>query len=318
MIASPRATTLQRDLQGLRGVRVRLDEPLARHTTFRIGGPAELFVEVDGERALRRALPVLREAEIPVHLLGLGSNVLVPDDGLVGAVLHLTGRFMRYRIWDTRVTAGAGLSLAQLVRGTAENGLVGIEALTGFPSTVGGAVWMNAGCYGTEIRDVFVAASVVDRQGNRRRIGPDELGAGYRSTRLQGTDLIVTAATFQLRRGDAQAALSRIRELNARRRASLPPGYTAGSVFKNPVGDFAGRLIEACGLKGASSGGARISERHANVIVNDGDARAADVLALMRLAHEQVFARFGVRLEPELVLTGGLRRAWREGEDSAD
>lgn len=298
------------DLSALKGVRIRALEPLSEHTTFRIGGPAEIYLEVDGERALRRALPVLSRARRPIQLLGLGSNLLVPDDGIAGVVLRLTGHFTRFRIWDSRVTAGAGMSLAALARSMAERGLVGIEALTGFPSTVGGAVWMNAGCYGTEIRDVFVAATVVDRQGQRRRIDLEALAPAYRSTRLQGTDLIVTSVTLQLRPGDASSAVARIQELNAMRRASLPPGRTAGSIFKNPPGDFAGRLIEACGLKGASRGGAEISSRHANVIVNRGEASAQDVLELMRMAHDNVWARFGVPLQPEIVMAGGLKEVW--------
>lgn len=312
----PPAIALMEELGAQKGVRIRAAEPLAKHTTFRIGGPAELYVEVDGERALRRLLPALSRAGRPVQLMGLGSNVLVPDDGLSGVVLRLTGRFMRCRVWDTRVTAGAGMSLAALARSMAERGLVGIEALTGFPSTVGGAVWMNAGCYGVEIRDVFVAATVVDRQGSRQRIDLEALAPGYRSTRLQGSDLIVTSATLQLQRGDAAAALARIRELNARRRESLPAGRTAGSVFKNPPGDYAGRLIEACGLKGVSRGGAQISPRHANVIVNRGEASAEEVLGLMRLAHDEVWRRFGIQLQPEIVMVGGLRERWRRATEA--
>jgi len=304
-------------LQAIHGVRALVDEPLARHTTFRIGGPADLFLEIGGIRSLRRVVALLNQQQVQIHLLGLGSNLLVPDAGLDGAVLRLTGHLTHYRIWDSKVTAGAGLSLAQLARFTAERGLVGMEALTGFPSTVGGAVWMNAGCYGTEIRDVFVAATVVDRTGGKRRIGLEELGPSYRATRLQGTGAIVAAATFQLRKGNAAAAMARVAELNAKRRATSPPGRTAGSIFKNPPGDYAGRLVEACGLKGRAVGGARISRQHANVIVNEAGARAADVLALMQLAYGEVRARFGVRLQPEVVLAGSLARDWRQIEESS-
>jgi UDP-N-acetylmuramate dehydrogenase len=249
---------------------------------------------------------------VEAHLLGLGSNVLIPDEGLSGVVLRLGGGFLRYRVWGRRVTAGGGLPLPRLARAMAARGLVGIEALTGFPSTVGGAVYMNAGCYGTEIADVLVAATLVDQMGARRRIGVAELGAGYRSTRLQGSGDIVTRATLELAAGDAAAALARIRELNAKRRASLPGGLpNAGSIFKNPPGDYAGRLIEASGLKGAAAGGARISPRHANVIVNEDGARALDVLELMLRARREVAQRFQIRLEPEVVLTGSLAGRWR-------
>ncbi|MGH9379873.1 MAG: UDP-N-acetylmuramate dehydrogenase [Thermoanaerobaculia bacterium] len=299
------------------GLRIERDVPLARHTTWRIGGAAEALVEVHTERALRRLLTLLHAEQVPTHLLGLGSNVLIPDEGLPGAVLRLAGGFLRYRVWGRRVTAGGGIPLPRLARAMAVRGLVGIEALTGFPSTVGGAVNMNAGCYGTEIADVLVAATVVDRAGARRRVGVAELEPGYRSTRLQGSGDIVSRATLELAAGDAEAAEARIRELNARRRLSLPGGLpNAGSTFKNPPGDYAGRLIEAAGLKGAAQGGARISPRHANVIVNEDGARAADVLSLMLRAYQEVEERFGVRLEPEVVLAGSLAVLWREGTET--
>lgn len=300
------------ELGAVPGLVLREGEPLDGWTTFRIGGPAELLLEVGRESALRRALPMLGEAGLPVQLLGLGSNILIPDEGLPGAVIRLTGGFLSWRIWEDRVTAGAGLPLPRLVREVCRAGLVGIEALSGFPSTVGGGVWMNAGCYGTEIRDVLAAATLVEPDGDRRRIGLDELGASYRSTRLQGTGSIVSRATLQLRRGDGEAAMRRVAELNARRRRSLPSGRpNAGSIFKNPPGDYAGRLIEAAGLKGRRHGGAEISSRHANVIVNQDGATARDVLALMRLARQEVEARFGIELVPEIVLAGGLAEEWR-------
>lgn len=301
-------------LEELPGVRVRRGEPLARHTTLRIGGAAEVFAEVDTEGALRRLLGRLHAAGVSPHVLGLGSNVLFPDEGLPGVVLRLAGGFLRHRVHGHCVTAGGAMPLPRLARGMAARGLTGIEALTGFPSTVGGAVCMNAGCYGTEIADVLVAATVVDAAGGRRRVGVAELDPVYRSTRLQGSGDIVTRATLRLNPGDAAAATARIRELNARRRESLPGGApNAGSIFKNPPGDYAGRLIEAVGLKGEAVGGARISPRHANVIVNEDDARATDVLELMLRAWRAVEERFGVRLEPEVVLAGSLADRWREG-----
>lgn len=309
-----KATETIPSLDAMQGLRVRRQEPLARHATLRIGGAADTFVEVDTERALRRLLARLHAAGVTPHVLGLGSNVLFPDEGLPGVVLRLAGGFLRHRVHGRCVTAGGAMPLPRLARSMAGRGLTGVEALTGFPSTVGGAVCMNAGCYGTEIADVLVAATVVDTAGGRRRVGIPELEPGYRSTRLQGSGDIVTRATLRLTPGDAAAATERIRELNARRRESLPGGApNAGSIFKNPPGDYAGRLIEAAGLKGEVVGGARISPRHANVIVNEDDARAADVLELMLRAHRAVEKRFGVRLEPEVVLTGALAERWREG-----
>lgn len=302
-----------RNLAGVAGLTVERRADLAPLTTFRIGGPAWRLAEVSTLRGLVTLLRELDRAELPWWLLGLGSNVLVPDAGLEGVVLRLAGQFSRFRVHGERVSAGGALAMAQLARRTAQRGLVGLEALSGFPSTVGGAVFMNAGCYGTEIKDVLLRATVVDRRGRLRRLGVDELGAGYRSTVLAETGEIVTRASFQLQRGDARRALERIRELNRKRWQSLPSGLpNAGSIFKNPPGDHAGRLIEAVGLKGERRGGAEISDRHANVIVNRGAASANDVLELMAEAHRRVADAFGVRLEPEIVLTGTLRARWTQ------
>jgi UDP-N-acetylmuramate dehydrogenase len=177
---------------------------------------------------------------------------------------------------------------------------------------VGGAVVMHAGCYGAEIMDVLVTVTALHRDGSRRRYRVGDLDASYRRTALQGTGVVVVSATFQLRAGDAAAALGRIEELNRRRWASLPSGLpNAGSIFRNPPGDHAGRLIEAAGLKGRRVGGAEISAKHANVIVNLGGGRADDVLALMLEARSSVRAAFGVELEPEIVLEGALCERWR-------
>lgn len=313
------ASRLEERLRSVPDLAVERGADLSVHTTFRIGGPAEWLVEVPTLRGLRSLLAAIEGAGVPFHLLGLGSNVLVPDEGLAGVVVRLSGYFCRLRVAGTRVSAGAAMPLARLARRMSSRGLVGLEALSGFPSTVGGAVFMNAGCYGTEIKDLLVHAWLVDRSGGLRRIGVADLGAGYRSTLLQDGDEIVTRACFALERGEPAAALERIRELNRRRRASLPSGFpNAGSIFRNPPGDYAGRLIEAVGLKGRRRGDAEISERHANVIVNRGHALAADVLELMSQARRSVSERFGVVLEPEIVLTGGLRRQWAQITEGAE
>jgi UDP-N-acetylmuramate dehydrogenase len=299
-------------LAAVDGLEVRLGEGLAGHSTFQIGGPAEAFVEVAHPAALESLLRLVRGQGLPFQILGLGSNILFPDEGLAGVVARLGGEFKRLEIDGARVTAGAALPLAQVAKRTARAGLSGLEALSGFPSTVGGAVYMNAGCYGTEIRDVLRWASLIDPDGARRTVSADELEPGYRRTNLQGTATVVTAACFDLRAGDAAAALGRIDELNRRRRSSLPSGLgNAGSIFKNPPGDFAGRLIEACGLKGAQRGAAQISPKHGNVIVNHGGARALDVLQLMLDARQAVLRDSGVDLVPEIVLAGSLAVLWR-------
>ncbi len=298
----------------LPGLSLAFDQPLARRTTLKIGGPAAMLVEVGSERALVRLLESLaaRQPGLPFQLLGLGSNVLVPDEGLPGVVARLAGELKRIRIRGTRLSAGAGAPLASAARRAAQAGLAGLEALSGFPSTVGGAVFMNAGCYGTEIRDVLRSARLVELDGRRHRIGVEDLGATYRSTRLKESRSIVTRALFELSPGDPKALLARIEELNARRWASLPSGQAnAGSIFKNPPGEFAGRLLEQAGMKGTTIGGAEVSLKHANVIVNRGGATSADVVALMRAMRRAVQDRHGVLLEPEILLLGGLAELLR-------
>jgi len=296
------------------GLTARADVPLARLTTLRIGGPAELLVEASSARAVGAAVRACRESGTPLLVVGLGSNVLLPDEGLEGVVLRLTGDLKRARIRDRRISAGGGIPLAQVARRAARAGLAGLEALSGFPSTVGGAVRMNAGAYGTEMRDVLRSVLVVDRDGERRRLAVGDLGASYRRTRLAESGEIVVRALFELAPGDPGQLLARIDELNTKRWKALPSGVpNAGSIFRNPEGDFAGRLLEACGMKGRRQGGAAISDRHANVIVNEGGATAQDVLALMRACRAAVAARFGLELEPEVVLVGRLRGEWAAG-----
>jgi len=298
---------MDRLLAAIPGLVVKPGQALSRLATLRIGGPAERFVEVTCERALAALLREVARRRLPFQLLGLGSNVLVPDLGLPGIVARLGGELKRVRIRGLRVSAGGGAPLALVARKAANAGLAGLEALSGFPSTVGGAVFMNAGCYGTEIKDVLKSARLVGLDGRRQRIAVADLRASYRATALKESGAIVTRALFELVPGEPATLLARIEELNTRRWATLPSGQpNAGSIFKNPPGDAAGRLLDAAGLKGTSSGGALVSPKHANVIVNTGGASADDVLTLMRTMRDRVAERFGVRLEPEIVLLGDL------------
>lgn len=300
-------------IEAVAGLSVKPNEPLARRTTFKIGGPAELFVEVGSEAALASLLAIVARQRVPFQLLGLGSNILIPDRGLSGVVARLGRGFRELRFGKGGVLAGAALALPQVAQRAAKAGLSGLEPLCGFPSTVGGAVWMNAGCYGTEIKDLLRSAWLVGPAGQRKRIGVAELGAGYRSTALQGTDWIVTRASFRLRPADPEACLAKIAGYNEKRWGSLPQGQgNAGSIFKNPPGDYAGRLIEACGLKGKERGRAAISPKHANVIVNLGGATAEDVLGLMLEARRAVRDRFGIDLHPEVILPAELGERWRD------
>jgi UDP-N-acetylmuramate dehydrogenase len=303
-------------LEDVQGLEVETGASLARCSTFRIGGPAQFLVRVHDEAALEALLSVTDRLGVPFELLGLGSNVLFPDEGMPGVVARLVGSFADFEFQGAKVTAGGGMTLAKLARMASEKGLEGLEALSGFPSTVGGAVRMNAGSYGVEIKDVLVEAIVLERDGRRRRYTVRDLQPSYRNTVLRDSQGVVARATFQLREGIAEKAIAKIEELNRRRWAALPSGRPhVGSIFRNPEGDYAGRLIEACNLKGASRGSAQISPQHANVIVNNGGAKATDVTALMLVAWSAVRERFGVELVPEVELMGSLRQRWRKAVD---
>jgi UDP-N-acetylmuramate dehydrogenase len=280
------------------------DEPLARHTTWRIGGPARWFCRVRTERALARLLAEASRSGEPLALVGMGSNLLAPDEGFPGLVLRLEGDFLRVQIDGESVSAGGGAALGALCAAAARAGLSGLEPISGIPSSVGGAVRINAGAYGGEIFDVLESISLVSRSGSRRTAPAGDIAHGYRWTALMETREIVASARLHLRVAPREEIEAKTRSVSEKRRGALPPEPNAGSVFKNPPGDYAGRLLEACGWKGKTAGGAAVSERHANVIVNRGGARAADVLDLMIRMRDSVRERFGITLWPEVELLG--------------
>ena len=280
------------------------NEPLARFTTWRIGGPARFFCRVRTEGGLARALAAAASDGLPLALLGMGSNILVADAGFPGYVLRLEGDFLKVTIEGSRVTAGGGAALGGVCAAAARAGLSGIEAISGIPSSIGGAVRINAGAYGGEIFDVLEMVSLISRAGERREAPASEIPHGYRWTRLIETREIVGRAVLRLTPAPKEEIQARTRTVADKRRGALPSEPNAGSVFKNPDGDYAGRLIEACGLKGERAGGAMISPRHANVIVNTGGAGSADVLALMRRMRDEVRTKFGVTLSPEVEMLG--------------
>jgi UDP-N-acetylmuramate dehydrogenase len=280
------------------------EEPLSRHTTWRIGGPARWFCRVRTEEGLSRVLASAAADGNPLALLGMGSNVLVSDEGFPGYLIRLEGDFVKIEVDGTRVVAGGGAALGGVCAAAARAGLSGIEAISGIPSSIGGAVRINAGAYGGEIFDVLETVRLVSRRGLRREVPASELRHGYRWSELVDSGEIVASAVLLLEPKPRDAIEAKARQVAEKRRGALPSQPNAGSVFKNPPGDYAGRLIEACGLKGRSEGAARISERHANVIVNMGGARARDVLALMRQMHSAVMEQFGVSLVPEVEMVG--------------
>lgn len=278
-------------------------EPMARHTSLRIGGPADYFVRVASEADLRGAVAVAREHELPVFMLGGGTNLLVADRGIRGVVLENAWR--EDDVDGTVVTASSGTPLAHVAAVAARNGISGLEWMATVPGTVGGAVHGNAGAFGTETADVLVDAELMDLDGRSWTATREDLGYSYRTSALQGKPTIVLRARFRGAPGDRATAVRRIKEIANERAAKQPLAQpNTGSIFRNPPGDHAGRLIEAAGLKGHRLGGAMVSEKHANFIVNAGGASAVDVRELMRLCQREVKERFGVDLVPEVEAVG--------------
>jgi len=286
------------------GIAAREGEPLAGRTTLRIGGPARFFAEVSDADALARVLRFASTAGLPVLVLGKGSNLLVPDAGFPGVVVILAGAFRETRVEGTEIVAGGGVSLMSLAVAARDAGLSGVENVSGIPSSVGGAVRINAGSYGSEIFDVLASATLVSPAGEARTAAAAEIPHGYRWTALCETGDVVAETRFRLSKKSPTAVAARMAEVAAKRRGALPKQPNAGSIFKNPPGLFAGRLLEECGLKGRRVGGAEVSQIHANVIVNTGGATAEDVKRLMEEMRAAVRERFGIELQAEIQVVG--------------
>jgi len=292
-------------LEGVPGIEFLLDEPLARHTTFRVGGPVRLLARPRSERALCALLEQIRDLGIPFVVLGGGSNVLALDGPCEMAVikLHLACNKVRSEQsskGQTILHAGAGTKLQKLIRCCIETGLEGLEPLSGIPGTVGGAIVMNAGTPSGSISDNLLQVDLVDRNGRRRSIRREELTPGYRTMGIPENS-IVLGACFKLSPCPGEIVKGRVEQVLKNRRRTQPLRYpSAGSIFKNPEGQFAGALIEKAGLKGYRIGDAEVSRKHANWIINRGSACARDILCLMEKIENEIFGTFGVRLEREI------------------
>jgi UDP-N-acetylmuramate dehydrogenase len=299
-----RQTTIEVFGVQVRG-QLRLHEPMSRHTSWRVGGPADRFyqpADLDDLIVFLRAVP----ADEPLAWIGLGSNLLVRDGGVRGTVICTTGRLNRLELLgEDRLRAEAGVTSAKVARFAVEHGLSGVEFLAGIPGTVGGALAMNAGAFGGETWKRVCGVETLDRQGRLRHRQPGEFEVGYRHVRGLAAGEWFAAAHFQLQAGDAQSGKAQIRSLLAKRGDSQPTRLpNAGSVFRNPPGDFSARLIESANLKGRCEGKACVSELHANFIVNTGGATAAEVERLIDVLREEVSRVHGVRLEPEVRIIG--------------
>jgi UDP-N-acetylmuramate dehydrogenase len=291
-------------LRGLAGVKEQ--EPLASRTSFGIGGPAEFFTELARVDFIEKAIDGCAERGIPYLLLGAGTNLLIADRGVEGLVLRVVNR--EQAIDGTRVRAGAGLKMMRLARTVADANLRGFEFAIGVPGTVGGAVYQDAGCWGKEIREVLLDVEGYVPGKGTRTWSPADLHLAYRTSALRDGALkgaLVVSATLQLERGDGEEAKQLMARLTRERSETQPiKTKNCGSVFKNPPGDSAGRLVQAAGLKGLREGKAVVSDLHGNFIVNEGGATAADVRRLIDRVMAEVKRRFGAQLEPEVEMVG--------------
>jgi UDP-N-acetylmuramate dehydrogenase len=295
---------LEQELRSRFGARLRTGAPLAALTSFRIGGPADVLLTVEREEELRAAMAAAWCERVPAFCLGAGTNVLVSDRGVRGLVVHLGDGFTHLEFEGTRVCAGAAAQFGTLVQEAIEHGLKGLEFGEGIPGSVGGGLVMNAGAFGGEIARVVKLVHGVNGQGQSLALSGAEVKFSYRRTELPPR-FVITRVDFELEPGDREELRARVAELKAKRASRQPRGLpNAGSIFKNPPGNFAGRLLENAGLKGARMGAAAFSAEHANFIVNLGGARAQDVRALIELAQSRVKEQSGVALEAEVRMIG--------------
>ena len=281
------------------------DEPLSRHTTFEIGGPASLYVSPESTEQLVEVVTACRRLGVPYLVLGCGSDLLVSDSGFGGVVVGLTEALNDVTVDGTRMTCQAGVALKDAAEMASTLSLTGLEFACGIPGSVGGAVYMNAGAYDGETAQVLESVRVLTPEGQVAELGVDELEMGYRASRVRREGLVVLDATFSLKEGDAAEIRALMDDLTERRESKQPLELpSAGSTFKRPPGHFAGKLISDAGLQGLTVGGAQVSTKHAGFVVNLGGATAADVRELVRQVQAAVKEQFGVELEPELLFVG--------------
>lgn len=281
-----------------------MEEPMKKHTTFRVGGPADVLVQPD-ETALAAILALCRQYHVSYSFIGNGSNLLVGDKGIRGVVIEMTDPMGNIEVDGTKITAQAGAMLSKIANTAASNGLGGMEFAAGIPGSVGGAVVMNAGAYGGEMKDIIEKVYVLDENGAQLELDRDALDLGYRHSCIPEKKYIVTKVVLELVPRNEAEIRSEMKELNEKRAEKQPLQYpSAGSTFKRPEGYFAGKLIMDAGLRGYQVGGAQVSEKHCGFVINKGDATAADICQLMRDVSDKVQAQFGVVLESEVKMIG--------------
>ena len=280
---------------------VKKDVPMSQLTTFRTGGNAKVVLFPRSVNEIKEIVKLFFDAKIKYYVLGNGSNLLVSDDGITDPVICLGKNFSSVELFEDCITARAGAFLSSIAKKAADASLTGFEFAAGIPGTLGGALIMNAGAYGGEMKDVVEAVSFIDPSGEEHIITGDEMEFSYRSSVLANMDCIITGATIKLKKGNKKDIESKMSELNAKRREKQPLEFpSAGSTFKRPTGYFASALIEESGLKGRSVGGAQVSEKHAGFIINTGNAKTSDILELINIVKEEVYKKHNVVLETEV------------------
>lgn len=284
---------------------VKLDEPMKNHTTFRIGGPADCLVTPETIEELEQVLAIVNASKTPFFILGNGSNLLVGDNGIEGVVIKIFQNLNQFTIEGNQIKAQAGVLLSKLGVAAKEASLTGFEFAAGIPGTLGGAVVMNAGAYGGEMKDIIKNVQVMDYNGNIKELSCEEMDFSYRHSVIGEKPYIVIGATIELQKGNQTDIVAKMEELALARRTKQPLEFpSAGSTFKRPEGYFAGKLIQDANLRGYCVGDAQVSEKHCGFVINKGSATAKDVLQLIEDVQEKVQKEFGVQLEPEVRLTG--------------
>ena len=286
---------------------IHLAEPMSAHTTFRVGGPADCLVEIRDKEELRKIRAVLQTAEIPFFVMGNGSNLLVSDEGYRGVILKVQSSMNQIHVDGNAIIAQAGATMAAVARAALEHGLTGLEFASGIPGTIGGGITMNAGAYGGEMCQVVRSVEVIDSDGNLRILSNADMQFDYRTSAIKDKPITVTEVTLDLTPGDPVQIKALMDDLAARRRDKQPLEYpSAGSTFKRPTGNFAGKLIQDAGLRGYAVNGAMVSEKHCGFVVNTtpGVTTAADIMQLIRHIQKTVNDQFNIKLEPEVIFLG--------------
>lgn len=285
--------------------RIKINEPMRDHTSFKVGGPADYMVTPENLEELEKVIAFCRDKKLNFFILGLGSNILVRDKGIRGIVVKLGNGFKNVTIDGEQISAEAGISLSDLAREAAGHGLGGLEFAEGIPGSLGGAVVMNAGAYGGEMKDILMEVTAISQDGDIKKYFPDEMSMTYRKSTFQLNGDTVISAVLKLHKDNVESIQARMEDFARRRKEKQPLEYpSAGSTFKRPPNHFVGPMIEELGLKGYQIGGAQVSTKHAGFIINAGNATASDVLALIDFIQKRVKERYSVELQPEIKVIG--------------